>query len=365
MGNVLFVTWDGGGNRVPTVAIARELGRRGHDVRVLGHDSQAGDYDDVGVTFVPYPSLPGFRLDASGVGLYRLFTDRRMAEDTLVELTGRAADAVVVDCMLISVQDALERRGIPFAILEHSLHDVMEKAFRTLGLVLWPRGYRVGHLRTQARPIVAASIPSLAGPFAAASVPPDPEPGEVVFTGAMNRAAPAAPETPTVVLSLSTFRFPALAPTWQLVMNAVDGLPARVVATLGPAMDAEALRIPDSVEVSAWTPHDDLLSHASLVVGHGGHGTTLAALAHGVPLLILPLDAKSDQPKVGAEIQRAGLGRRLSRRSSVKDVRAAIETLLADGHMHETTERLGASIRTMDGPARGADALEAVVRTAA
>ncbi|MDL9979603.1 glycosyltransferase [Microbacterium sp. ASV49] len=360
MGKILFVTWDGGGNRVPTSAIARELGRRGHDVRVLGHDSQAGDYQGIRVTFVPYPSLPGFRLDASGTGLYRLFTNRRMAEDTIALLTIQPADAVVVDCMLISVQDALDKRGIPFAILEHSLHDVMVKAFRTLGLVLWPR-YGVGRLRADARPIVAASIPSLL-PFTAAAVPNDPRPGEVVFTGAMIPAVAAAPPSPTVVVSLSTYRFPALVATWQQVLDAVDGLPARVVATLGPAIAPGELRVPASVELHDWMPHEELLRDASLVVGHGGHGTTLAALAHGVPLLILPLDGMSDQPKVGAEIQRAGLGRRLPRRSSASEIRGAIDRLLVDEGVHDAAQRLGASIRTMNGPARGAHAVEAVAR---
>jgi UDP:flavonoid glycosyltransferase YjiC (YdhE family) len=36
----LFVTWDGGGNVPPAVAIAAELRRRGHAVRFVGHASQ-------------------------------------------------------------------------------------------------------------------------------------------------------------------------------------------------------------------------------------------------------------------------------------------------------------------------------------
>ena len=40
MARILVVTWDGGGNVPPMLGIARELQRRGHQVRVLGHPQQ-------------------------------------------------------------------------------------------------------------------------------------------------------------------------------------------------------------------------------------------------------------------------------------------------------------------------------------
>ena len=40
MSSILFVTWDGGGNVPPAIALARELDGRGHQVRFLGHASQ-------------------------------------------------------------------------------------------------------------------------------------------------------------------------------------------------------------------------------------------------------------------------------------------------------------------------------------
>ena len=39
MSRVLFVTWDGAGNLVPTLGLAQRLSRRAHDVRVLGDRS--------------------------------------------------------------------------------------------------------------------------------------------------------------------------------------------------------------------------------------------------------------------------------------------------------------------------------------
>jgi UDP:flavonoid glycosyltransferase YjiC (YdhE family) len=55
----------------------------------------------------------------------------------------------------------------------------------------------------------------------------------------------------------------------------------------------------------------DLLPCCAVVVTHGGAGTTLAALAHGVPVLVLPQGAPSQQRMANACAAR-GVGRALS-----------------------------------------------------
>lgn len=47
--------------------------------------------------------------------------------------------------------------------------------------------------------------------------------------------------------------------------------------------------VADNVEVVAYADHDRLMSGEAPVIGHGGLGTGLRALAHGVPQLLLPL----------------------------------------------------------------------------
>ncbi|WP_203579574.1 glycosyltransferase [Microbacterium hibisci] len=357
MARYMFVTWDGGGNRMPTIAIARALAQRGHDVRVLGHDAQADAFRGAGLRFTPYASAPGFVLDPRPAGLLRLFTDSGLADDTVAQLAANPVDVVIVDCMLLSVLDVLDRMEQRFAILEHTLHDFLASGARVLSALVWPRGVRVGGPRANAAPILAATVPGLRVPF------PDhtelsAAPGAVVYTGAMTAAVAAHPTAPTVVLSLSTFRFPGLLASWQRVLDAVDGLDARVVATLGPALAPGEVRVPSGIEVHEWMPHEQLFPQASLVVGHGGHGTTLAALAHGVPVLALPLDPTSDQPRVARAVTAAGVGETLPRRSGPRAIRATIERMLADGALHTRAQRLGAAIRELDGPRRAADVLE-------
>ncbi|MBW9118774.1 glycosyltransferase family 1 protein [Microbacterium trichothecenolyticum] len=357
MARYVFVTWDGGGNRMPTITIARALAERGHEVRVLGHDSQTDAYRAAGLAFAPFTSAPGFVLDPRPVGLLRLFTDYGLADDTVAQLAAFPADVVVVDCMLLAVLDVLDRMGQRFAVLEHTLHDFLASGSRVLEVVLRPRGVRVRTPRRHATPVLVASVPGFDVPF-----PWQPAlsaaPGEVVYTGAMTRAVSAQPAAPTVVLSLSTFRFPDLVTTWQRVLDAVEGLDVRVVATLGPAMAVGEVRVPHGIEVHEWMPHDELLPNATVLVGHGGHGTTVAALAHGVPVLVLPLDATSDQPRVGRAVARAGVGATMSRRTDAATIRRAIRHALGDDAMRDRARRLGDAIRTLDGPGRAANVLE-------
>lgn len=348
MARFLFVTWDGGGNKVPAVALAGELAARGHGVRVLGDAAQMPAFAGVGARFASFSTSRAFPSGSTPLDMVRIASDPAMQRDVLAELAAHPADVVVVDVVLFGVMDALRRAGRAYVVLEHTLDGVLRKVLPSLDAVLRLRGMRVLRLFNAGRPVLAPTIPDL-----------DRGHGDVVHIGPVVRAVPARPAAPTVVLSLSTAPYPALVPTWQRVLDAVQGLPARVVATVGPEL-AAALRIPDGVEVHGWRPHAELLPEASLVVSHGGHGTAVASLAHGVPLLVLPLDLATDQPWVGATVQRAGAGRWLSRRARPARIRAAIEELLEDGPHRAAAVRLGEKARALDGRARGADVLEMV-----
>lgn len=81
--------------------------------------------------------------------------------------------------------------------------------------------------------------------------------------------------------------FPAF---YARVLEQLADLPARVLLTLGEAGDPDELgTVPPDVHVERWWPQRDVLPHAAVVVGHGGFGTTQAALAAAVPQVVLPL----------------------------------------------------------------------------
>ena len=70
----------------------------------------------------------------------------------------------------------------------------------------------------------------------------------------------------------------------------------------------------------------------SLVVGHGGHATTMRALAHDLPLVVMPMHPFLDQPMVGAQVEAAGGGRLVAKDATPEQLRPVIAALLADGH---------------------------------
>ena len=99
--------------------------------------------------------------------------------------------------------------------------------------------------------------------------------------------------------------YPAL---YRAAIEALAPLPARFLLTVGEERDhAELGALPPNVTVERWVPQDEVLPRAAAVVTHGGLGSTLGALAHGVPLVVLPLFSL-DQWFNAAAVARAGAG---------------------------------------------------------
>ena len=353
MSDICFVTWDGGGNVPPARDVARELQRRGHRVRFIGHPTQADRFRDAGLELVPFPSARPFDIlhVSSPLSVLSVLADRRLGLDVVRHVRQHPTDHVVVDALLFAVMTELGSAGIPYVALEHSFDGYLRRAAKgPMGWLLRLR--RVNALRAldSASRVLVASVREL-----------DAGHGDhVIHTGPVVVGTAAAPTEPTVLISLSTVGFRPLDTTWQRVLDALDGLPARVIGTTGPALDPASLRAPAGVELHAWLPHEEILPQVSLVIGHGGHATTMAALAHGVPVLVLPLDGASDQPFVGRVVQDTGVGRTLSRRSSKRRIRRAVEELLTSEQCRQAAASLGARIRTLDGTRQAADLLESM-----
>ncbi|GAB3865698.1 glycosyltransferase [Nocardioides maradonensis] len=357
MSDILFVTWDGGGNVPPLLAIAAETQRRGHAVRVLGHPQQADAVAAAGLPFVAYRSARPFSGSAknSPLGYIAMFGDRGMGRDVAAELSSRPADLVVVDCLLHGVLPVLRDAEVRYVVLEHLFDEFLEKRWMRGPMGL---GMRVKRL-APARSLEAASLRLVA------SLPElDPAggldgTGNRVWSGPAVDGVRAAPAEPTILVSLSTNAFPGLAQTLQNVLDACGGLAGvRVVATTGPAVDPDELHWSANTTVHRWLPHAEVLPRASLVVGHGGHATTMLALAHDLPLLVLPSHPMLDQSMVGAAVESAGAGRVLSRKATPDAIRAAVVDLLAGGPHRAAAARLGEAIRSRRGATYAADLLE-------
>jgi UDP:flavonoid glycosyltransferase YjiC (YdhE family) len=147
---------------------------------------------------------------------------------------------------------------------------------------------------------------------------------------------------------------PMAAPIYAVAGEAVADLPARVLLTTGP-MEADAQPQPPGphVHVAEWVPQADVLPHASVVVCHGGSGTTLGTLAAGVPLVFTPLFA--DQPENARRVAAAGAGVVVgprdpdAMRSAIdpEDLRGAIAAVLADDGYARSARAIADEIRAL------------------
>jgi UDP:flavonoid glycosyltransferase YjiC (YdhE family) len=137
---------------------------------------------------------------------------------------------------------------------------------------------------------------------------------------------------------------------FSTVVEAARELPVRVVVTLGPGHDPGELGDqPANVRVADFIPQEQLLPECAAVVSHAGSGTFLAALAAGVPQLLLPLAA--DQFLNAGAAARGGVALVLwPGEASVASVRDALRSVLADTSLREAAERVGTEIAAMPPP---------------
>ncbi|WP_030487340.1 glycosyltransferase [Micromonospora chokoriensis] len=112
---------------------------------------------------------------------------------------------------------------------------------------------------------------------------------------------------PLIYLTLGTaFGTPELLRTAIATLATLD---AQVVVAAGRVAPEQLGELPDHVTVQSWVSQAELLPLVDVVVHHGGSGTTLGALAAGVPQLLLPQGA--DQFANAEALAAAGVGLRL------------------------------------------------------
>ena len=133
---------------------------------------------------------------------------------------------------------------------------------------------------------------------------------------------------------------------YSMALEAVEGLPARVLLTTGGGTLPQG--VPANVHVEDWVAQSDALAAAAVVVCHGGSGTAFGALAAGVPLVLIPLFA--DQRPNAALL--AGTGAALV--SNLDDgagvLRAAIATALETPAYQRRAEQIRDEMHAAPGP---------------
>ena len=169
---------------------------------------------------------------------------------------------------------------------------------------------------------------------------------------------PADGEQPWVLVSLSTLP-QGQAPVMRNVLEAIAGLPIRAVVTLGPALAQESFDTPTNVQLETFVPHEAVLPHMSAVITQCGLGTISKVLAHGRPMVCLPV--LGDQPSNAARIERLGAGLRLSPDARPAAIGKAVRRILDEPTFRTAAENYAHTIEREDPRRTVVDELESMI----
>lgn len=166
---------------------------------------------------------------------------------------------------------------------------------------------------------------------------------------------PPDADTPVALVSLGSIDR-AHPEFFTTVAEAFTDLPWHVVMATGDCCDLPPL--PANVETRSWVPNRAVLRHAALTVHHGGMATTMEALQHGVPSLVVP--RLPEQAGTARRVRELGLGTAIPFRSVTP---AALRTTALRLHAHDGVRRRVAAMREEIRRAGGArTAADAVLR---
>jgi rhamnosyltransferase subunit B len=144
---------------------------------------------------------------------------------------------------------------------------------------------------------------------------------------------------------------------FQESIAAAKKLGRRAVLLIGDERNRPPDPLPPGMITVDYAPFESLLESASVVVHHGGVGTTSQGLRAGVPTLIVPF--AFDQSDNAAHAARLGTSRTLYRRS-YKAARVAreLDNLLSKPQYALKAREVGARLRSEAGAATASDQIE-------
>nr|AHE14818.1 RebG-like n-glycosyl transferase [uncultured bacterium] len=403
--------------------VARELVRRGHEVRWYTGKVYREKIERIGAAYVPmcagydysganreeaFPHHTGF----TGIkGMTKGFSDIFLAtadgqmQDLLDALDAVPADILVTDETCFAAGFIRERTGIPQAWVATSIYIFSSRDTAPLGLGLRPNGSPLGKLRNKLLRWVADTVilrelrrqgdrararaglsPLDTGAFENIVEPPDlyllgtvpafeyPRSDllpQVHFTGPYVGEPVEHFEPPAWWSELRVDR-PVVHVTLGTVANDVERLllPALralakedvfVVATTGVRPERLDLApLPANIRIEKFIPHHHLLPHVDVMVTNGGYGGVNMALAHGVPLVVAA--ATEEKYEVAAHVSWAGVGIHVKDGARLETrLRKAILRVLREPAYRQKAGALRDEYRRYDGPRKAAELIETLV----
>lgn len=414
MAHVLVTTTPFGGHQPPVVGLAAELVRRGHRVTYYTGAKYRGAAERAGATWLPWQTatdfddadlataFPRMRTDNSPQAMFDSFgqlffgTGPGQLADVCRLHDRDRVDVVIGETTCVAAPFLHEARGVPWVGFSLSPIALSNPDAPPAGFPVRPANGPLGRalqatLRALVRATLARKMRALLNEARArAGLPPTPALGmDALYSPRLQlcQGVPAL-EYPRpdagVTLHLigdaaagtrgGSGRVPAwlagLDPARPVVhvtggtldasgdvagvgVAALADTPAQVVVGGDPAL----VPLAPNVIAPGWVPHDLLLPRTSVMVSNGGYGGVLAALSHGVPVVVVP--GAQDKPEVARRVALSGAGINLrSRRASPRRVRAAVEACLGDTPYRRAARRVADEFARAGGAPRAVGLVE-------
>jgi UDP:flavonoid glycosyltransferase YjiC (YdhE family) len=384
---ILFASTSGGGHFSPLVPFAHACQRAGHDVLVAGPAGAAPLAQRACLAFRPvaepsHEDVLRFRSGQAGLGPMQAMA--RALTGLYVDLYGGAA----LPGMLAAIEE-----WRPDVVVRESAEFASTVAAECLGV---PQAQVAIGLSMQADKLLPLAAPSLDKLRARVGLPADPDgqslrslqltmaprsledPSHAASSGLVRRfRVPTGdsaesvldgfgdPDAPLVYLSFGTEvpsrtrdYFPGV---YRDALDALAGMGLRILVTVGDQRDpAELGPLPSSVRVERWVPQAAVMREAAAMVGHGGAGSVLLALAAGVPMVLVPMFA--DQPVNARRVAEVGAGVALADGpTSMPGLQPAVHAVLNDPRYRDRARRIAHEIQALPPIDHAARALTALV----
>lgn len=281
----------------------------------------------------------------------RLFAEIGMAD--MIDDVVRAGSELAPDLVLFEslafagplVADLLDVPGVHHLFGPVLPHEIFVLASDAVSPI-WRSFHRdvpeyAGVYRDLTVTICPPSLESLRVPSGdAVSVRPVPRPARAAARGVR----------PLVYATLGTF-FNGNTSVFRTILDGLVGQPVDVIVTVGGDQDPGALQpVANNVTIERFVAQADLLPRCSVIVHHGGAGTTFGALAHGVPQVMVPQGA--DNFDNAAMCERAGMALVLRPNEfSATAVADSVPLVLNDPRFAEAAQLTANEIAAMPDPA--------------
>src|SRR6266545_4234391 len=376
--DVLIVSWGGGGNLPPLLAAGRLLAARDHRVSVLASAATRQPALDAGFDVVSYRRAPDPKMDTAfeqqAARLMATAAGPEIALDVRDVVAELRPELMIVDCMLPAGLAAGESTGTPTVSLVHFPYG-LARTQMLRGAGAWTTDRAQLNITRAGLGLEPATDDLAAWESAELLLVTVPKwfdlatdyPAHVVHAGPLGvTRAPQEESTPDerplILLSFSTTVMQGQEALIQQVCDAIADQAVDAILTWGPAVSAGAIRLPGNIEAIPYADHDQLLPRCAAVITHGGLGTTLRALAHGKPLLLLPLGR--DQQFNAGRVVEFGAGIHLPVEASPAEIALAFGDLLTQPQFTEGAASAAESIAADEPDETAAQALFRLARLA-